>query len=218
MYNQEGSKCDGAALPDLGYQYTIMLFLWSGGKCFWFLQKLCPPPPRQWRTLPRQRREQLSSLTQRETWLNPECLLPEGKLASVGNVTWAKMTNLPNKTFFFLVQSRLAALKHPATINEHLSAHNTKRSDMKYKSMWLPAGRKSPAHNLGCDEVFQTFILNTFFFFFFLAPLFRHLSQLKSIWAVLMNRTYCWRYYLSFCHAHRDGCASACECDLWRWG
>lgn len=34
--------------------------------------------------------------------------------------------------------------------------------------------------------------------------------------AILMNRTYCWRYYLSFWLAHGDGCARECGCDLWR--
>lgn len=70
--------------------------------------------------------------------------------------------------------------------------HRTYCSYMKYTFYGFPLP-ETFSYNLGCDEVFQTFVMCICFEYVLL-----HYFTVEKHMAILMNRTYCWRYYLSF--------------------
>lgn len=72
------------------------------------LQKTCPSP-KQWYMAKATTGTAGFADPKRNMAESGASAMPEGKLASVGNVTQAKKTNLPNEAYFF--QSCLAALK-----------------------------------------------------------------------------------------------------------
>lgn len=89
----------------------------------------------------------------------------------------------------------------------YLSAHKTEHSIWNTTYM-VSAARKSQLQFWAVMKFFKhlscVFVLNTFW------SIMSAFFTLEKHMAVLMNRTYCWRYYLSFWLAHSDGCACVC--------